>query len=129
MTALESAGFWIALNIVFLFVISARVGQMRMKHKVNLGDGGNSDVQCAIRAHGNYIEYAPLALIGLYALSTLGASALLVNILGAAFLAVRVAHFMGLGLGRWSKGRAVGTMGTMLTLLATAIALLVHIFI
>ncbi len=128
MTALESAGFWIALNIVFLFLISARVGQMRMKHKVNLGDGGNSDVQCAIRAQGNYIEYAPLALIGLYALSAIGASALLVNILGAAFLAVRVAHFMGLGLGRWSKGRVVGTMGTMLTLLATALALLVLIF-
>jgi len=128
-SALEAAVFWIALNIVFLVLISFRVGQMRMKHKVNLGDGGNSDVQCAIRAQGNYVEYAPLALIGLVALASVGASAILVNIFGGVFLAVRIAHFLGLGLGVWAKGRFVGTLGTMLTLLATAIALLVHIFI
>jgi len=128
-SALEAAVFWIALNIVFLVLISFRVGQMRMKHKVNLGDGGNSDVQCAIRAQGNYVEYAPLALIGLVALASVGASVMLVNIFGAVFLAVRIAHFLGLGLGVWAKGRFVGTLGTMLTLLATAIALLVHIFI
>jgi uncharacterized protein len=127
MTALESAALWIALNTVFLIVISFHVGKMRIKHKVNLGDGGNSDVQCAIRAQGNYVEYAPIALIGLSALSMIGGSSVLVHILGAAFLAARIAHFLGLGLGVWSKGRLVGTLGTMLTLLATAIALLGYV--
>jgi uncharacterized protein len=125
MTALESAALWIALNTVFLIVISFHVGKMRIKHKVNLGDGGNSDVQCAIRAQGNYVEYAPIALIGLSALSMIGGSSVLVHILGAAFLAARIAHFLGLGV--WSKGRLVGTLGTMLTLLATAIALLGYV--
>ncbi len=128
MTSLQAATVWIAFNGIFLVFISGYVGQMRMKHKVNLGDGGNDIVQGAVRAQGNYIEYAPIALIGLLALAMNGAAVNLVHFFGASFLAVRIAHFAGLGLGAWPMGRAVGTMGTMLTLLLTSIALLYFVF-
>lgn len=128
MTSLETAGFWIALNILLLVFLSARVGQSRSKHKVNLGHGDNDEVLAAVRSQGNYIEYAPAALLGLTVLAMIGGGVLLINILGAVFFFGRLAHVAGLGMGIWSKGRMVGTMLTMLTLLATAVSLIFYAF-
>jgi len=124
MSSIEAAAFWIALNIFLLIFLSARVGLVRTKTKTNLGDGDNPDMLKAIRTQGNYIEYAPAALVGLLMLALLGASATLVNIFGAVFLFARISHMLGLGLDIWSKGRMVGIIFTMMTLLATGLALL-----
>ncbi|MEX0644909.1 MAG: MAPEG family protein [Parvularculaceae bacterium] len=126
MTSLEAAGLWIGLNALLLIYISYRVGQARNKYGVNLGDGGNPDVLKAIRVHGNYTEYAPAALLGLFALASLGAHVLTVHFLGAVFFLARIAHLLGLGMGVWEQGRFVGTLFTMLTLLATGGLLLFH---
>lgn len=124
MTPVEAASLWVALNILFLIYISFRVGQTRTRLKINLGDGGNPEMVRAIRTQGNYVEYAPAALVGLVLLAQAGAPAVLVHALGGVFLFVRIAHLMGLGMDVWKAGRFVGTLGTMLTLLATAAALL-----
>lgn len=123
MTPLQAAALWIGVNALFLMFISWRVGQGRIKHKVNLGDGGVDDLQKRVRAQGNYIEYAPAALLGLFALAELGLGALYVHMLGGFFFAARVSHLLGLGMGVWPAGRLIGTVGTMLTLLATALLL------
>jgi hypothetical protein len=128
MTSLEAAGLWIGLNALFLIYVSARVGMMRTKHKINLGDGGNDEMLRAIRTQGNYVEYAPVALIGLLALASLGQSATIIHALGGTFLAARVAHLLGLGMGVWPVGRFIGTLGTLLSLLATAILLILPAF-
>ena len=128
MTSLVAASFWIGLNALFLIYVSARVGMMRTKHKINLGDGGNDEMIRAIRTQGNYVEYAPIALIGLLALAAMGRSAVIVHALGGSFLAARVAHLLGLGMGVWPLGRFIGTLGTMLSLLATAIFLVLASF-
>ena len=120
MTSIEAAGLWIGLNLIFLIYVSARVGMTRTRLKINLGDGGNDEMVRAIRAQGNYVEYAPLALIGLFALAAQGQGAGVIHALGAAFLAARIAHLLGLGLAVWPAGRFVGTLGTLLSLLATA---------
>lgn len=119
MTSLEAAGLWTGLNAIFLIYVSARVGMMRTKHKINLGDGGNDEMIRAIRAQGNYVEYAPMALIGLLTLAAQGQGASVIHALGGLFLAARLSHLLGLGLGVWPAGRFVGTLGTMLSLLAT----------
>jgi hypothetical protein len=119
MTPLEAAALWIGLNALLLIFLSWRVGQVRIRLKINLGDGGNPEMVKAIRAHGNYTEYAPVALIGLLALAAIGAHLYVVHALGAAFLFARLAHMLGLGFNVWSAGRFVGTLMTMLTLLAT----------
>ncbi len=128
MTPLEAASIWIALNIVLLVFLSVRVGQARSKNKVSLGHGDNDDVLTAVRCHGNYIEYAPAALLGLVVLAMIGAGTVLINILGAVFFIGRLAHLAGLGLGIWPKGRMIGTMLTMLTLLGTASSLVFYAF-
>jgi uncharacterized membrane protein YecN with MAPEG domain len=129
MTALQAAAFWIALHALLLIYISYRVGQARHKHGVNLGDGGNPEMLKAIRTHANYTEYAPAALLGLFVLASLGTSVLIVHTLGAVFFFARVSHLLGLGMGVWDKGRFIGTLFTMLTLLATALCMLYHALI
>jgi hypothetical protein len=120
MTSFEAAGLWIGLNALLLIYMSYRVGKERNKHGVNLGDGGNPEVLKAIRTHANYTEYAPAALLGLFALASVGAHLLTIHLLGAVFFFARVAHLLGLGMGVWGQGRMIGTLMTMLTLLATA---------
>jgi uncharacterized protein len=124
MTSLEAAGLWVGLNALFLIYVSARVGMTRTRLKINLGDGGNDEMIRAIRAQGNYVEYAPMALLGLLTLAAMGQGTTLIHALGAVFLGARMAHLLGLGLGVWPAGRFVGTLGTMLSLLATAGAVL-----
>lgn len=129
MTALQAAGLWTALNLIFLIFVSARVGTTRTRLKINLGDGdGNPEMIRAIRAQGNYVEYAPAAIGGLVLLALLEAPPPLVHGLGAFFFFVRIAHYLGLGANVWKQGRFVGTLGTMLTLLATAVLLLYFAF-
>ena len=123
MTPIQAAALWLGLNALFLIYISFNVGQGRVKHKINLGDGGDDDMRKRIRAQGNYIEYAPAALLGLFALASLGLGAMWVHALGAFFFIARVSHFLGLGAGVWPMGRFVGTLMTMLALLATALLL------
>lgn len=120
MTAMHAAAFWIALNIILFLYLSIRVGQARMRYKINLGDGGNPDMLKAIRTQANYVEYAPFALVGLILLATLGAGAVVVHAFGAIFLFARVAHLLGLGMGVWPQGRGVGATTTVLVLLAMA---------
>jgi hypothetical protein len=120
MTPMQAAALWIGLNAILLTFLSVRVGQARTRLKINLGDGGNPEMVKAIRTHGNYVEYAPAALIGLVAAASLGAHVGIVHALGAAFLFARLSHLLGLGMGVWPMGRFVGTLVTMLTLLATA---------
>ncbi|OFX01487.1 MAG: hypothetical protein A3E78_06800 [Alphaproteobacteria bacterium RIFCSPHIGHO2_12_FULL_63_12] len=124
MTPIQAAGLWIGLNAIFLIYISFRVGQVRIRTKTNLGDGGNDEMVKAIRTQGNYIEYAPAALLGLFVLANLGLATTWIHALGSVFLFARISHLLGLGMGVWPKGRFVGTMFTMLTLLATGVLLI-----
>ncbi|WP_375202296.1 MAPEG family protein [Hyphococcus sp.] len=129
MTSLEAAALWVGLNALLLIVLSARVGSVRMKHKINLGDGGNDAMTKAIRTQGNYIEYAPAAIGGLVLLALLNTPVLAIHILGGLFFFARVSHLLGLGMGVWPAGRAVGTVLTMLTLLVTGLWLIWKAFV
>ncbi len=124
MTPMQAAALWVGFNAIFLIYISWNVGQGRIKHKISLGDGGNDDMQRRIRAQGNYVEYAPAALLGLVLLAQIGLPSIAIHALGGLFFIVRVSHFLGLGVDVWPTGRFVGTLGTMLTLLATGVLLL-----
>ena len=42
----------------------------RRSNKVSRGNGGNEDLDKAIRAHGNFIEFTPIALLLLFFIET-----------------------------------------------------------
>ncbi len=43
--------------------LAVRVSQLRVRHKVSVGDAGDVRVGCRMRAHANFVEYTPIFLI------------------------------------------------------------------
>lgn len=93
---LAVAGFWIGMNLLWTLLLALNVTRLRLKLGVGIGLGGNDSLQRAIRAHGNNIEYTPLALLGLATLAALGLSTMLTHILGGGLLLGRIMHAIGI---------------------------------
>mgnify|MGYP000651618746 CR=1 FL=1 len=127
MTSFQIVAFYLALNLILAPILMYRVGQVRIKEKINLGDGGNDLMFARIRAHGNFTENAPLALLGLFGLAMLNAAPIALHIFGAGFFIGRVLHAMGMAK-TFSQGRLVGTLSTILTFFGQAFYLLFLIF-
>jgi len=129
MTLFEIFGLYTALNILLLITLSFRVAQVRLRKKISLGDGGNDKMYRRIRAQGNYTEYAPLSLIGLFAMASLSATPIALHITGSAFLLGRILHAVGMEAPKASgKSRLIGMVLTMLTLLGQVGTILFLIF-
>jgi len=129
MTSFQIVALYVALNMLFNIVLMHRVGQVRAKEKIALGDGGNQNVIASMRAHANFSETAPLALIGLFALAMMSAHPFALHIFGAVFFLGRLAHAQGMAAaGANGKGRMYGTLMTVFTYVGTALYLFWLIF-
>lgn len=99
-----------------------RVARMRFKYRVGIGDGGNKDLARAIRVHGNFGEYVPLALVLLLVVELLGSSAWAVHVLGIWLVVARIAHAQGLNSSvGTSPGRFSGIVLTWLQIVAASL--------
>ena len=127
MTLFQIAALYIALNLFLTPVLMYRVGQVRIRKNILLGDGGNDLVLSRMRAHANFTENAPLALIGLIGFAMLGASPIVLHVFGAAFFIGRILHAMGMAKAL-KQGRLIGTLITLLTHFGQAGCLLFLIF-
>lgn len=125
MTGLSIVGFWTSLILLMHIFMTLRVGKVRIKNKISLGDGGNADLLARIRAHGNFIEIVPLPLIGLVLLALLNAHDFALHGFGALLLVGRIFHLIGMG-GKHNAGKArpIGMMMNMLAILGIALYLL-----
>jgi uncharacterized membrane protein YecN with MAPEG domain len=107
--------------------LSMRVGRVRTKEKVFVGDGGNELVTRRMRAHSNFVENTAFVLI-LLALVELGmGSSMWLWGAGALYLVGRILHALGMDGMMW--GRMAGTAITMLTQLGLAIAALTIVYL
>lgn len=102
---------WLALQTI----------KVRRANKVKLGDGGNFELQSAMRAHGNFAEYMPISIILLFLLEHNGLPVLVIHIVGVAFLYGRWLHAQGLLKDNLRK-RALGMGFTLNILIGLAIA-------
>ncbi len=100
----------------------------RVRSKVDAGDGGVARLAQAIRAHANFAEQAPIALIVIAFAEALGTRAFLVHIFGVALVLARLASAIGLNrtLGQ-SPPRQLGASVTALVVVASSIAVLLAI--
>ena len=102
--------------------LGIRIALMRKKFRVGIGDGGNPDLARAIRVHGNFMEYVPLALVLLFAVELQGAPAWQAHALGLALLGARLLHIFGLGSSIGvTIGRTAGMTLTWAMILVTSI--------
>jgi uncharacterized protein len=94
-----------------------RCGQARTKESVSIGDGGSEFVIRRMRAHANFVESAPFVLILIAALEATSGTNNWLWGLGIAYIIGRLAHGLGMDGRSLGKGRMVGTLITMITLL------------
>lgn len=102
--------FWLAL----------RVGQARHREGVSVGDGGNDFVIRRMRAHANYVEFTPfvLILLGVTELGQAGSAApMWLWVVASVYFLGRIGHGLGMDGGALGKGRSIGTVTTMVTLI------------
>ena len=86
---------YIALLGLLWIIFTLRVGLYRNKNKINLGDGGDPELQRRIRGQGNFIESVPLAVVLLVVMELVGAPFTLLHILAAMLVAGRLLHYIG----------------------------------
>jgi uncharacterized membrane protein YecN with MAPEG domain len=104
-----------------LFMRLARnVIRLRRANKVALGTAGVSELEGAIRAHGNFAEYVPLGLILLGLLESKSMHPVVLAILGGLFFLGRLLHAQALTQANL-KLRVRGMVLTFGTLTALAI--------
>ncbi|MGZ8928874.1 MAG: MAPEG family protein, partial [Methylobacter sp.] len=115
------SSFYAALSALLIVWLSLRVIKLRRAKKVRLGDGGEPELQVAIRAQGNATEYIPISLILLILLELSGAHLALVHSGGIAMLVGRIVHARGLLTGNL-RYRVLGMQVTIFTLIGLAFA-------
>src|ERR671917_1643554 len=85
--------------------LARRVGQMRLAHKVSIGDGGNEALITRMRAQANFIEYTPFVLILILLIELAEGSKLWLWIVGVVYILARIAHGFGMDRPRGDKLR------------------------
>ncbi|MGQ0697831.1 MAG: MAPEG family protein [Panacagrimonas sp.] len=111
------------LLALWFVVLSMRVVGRRRGNKINLGDGGDAQMQRLIRGHGNFAEYVPLILLLLLILETGGTTPFwLIHLIGITLVIARVLHGIALSFSdHFFFGRFVGTLLTFILLAVTGL--------
>lgn len=109
-----------SLAALLIVRLSLSVIKLRRKNRVSVGDGGNEQLQLAIRTHANAVEYIPITLLLLLTLELNGAPTILIHVLGATLLIGRILHAMGLPEKDFKK-RVLGMQITIYLLIGLAI--------
>lgn len=116
-TSLPVTLLFASLNGLIFLVLSVLVVRGRTTEKVSIGAGGREKLEVAIRVHGNFAEYVPLALLLMALLELSGAGETLLYILGAVLTVGRLSHAYGLSRSlRPNAFRAGGAMATWIVI-------------
>lgn len=112
------------LGLVYV-ALSLQTIRMRRRHRVSLGDGGQTPLRRAMRVHANFAEYVPLALLLMFFVERGGGSALRMHVLGVALLAGRLLHAWGVSQERENlRYRTIGMVLTFSVIISACLYLL-----
>ncbi len=113
---------------LMMVALSAPVSLRRRELQVAYGDGGDRVLGRRIRAHGNFIEYAPLMLIALAMIEITEAPPWIIWSFAVAFLLSRALHALGtlVPSARPVLTRGAGMLLQHLAFVAGGIWLLTH---
>ena len=106
---------------IILIWLSARVIASRLKNEALIGDQGKQDLLFAIRAHGNFTEYAPIFLILLGLLEYSGANGTALMVMAGLFIVARPLHVLGMGENANLKLRQIGMILTFTVIIAASL--------
>jgi uncharacterized membrane protein YecN with MAPEG domain len=100
--------------------LGLRVTMLRRLHRVSIGDGGRSDVATRMRAHSNFVEYAPFFLILLALVELARGPATWLWAVGIVFVIGRLLHPFGMDRPAPNALRIAGMVITRACLLGLA---------
>lgn len=107
-----------AVLALFFVFLSLRVIRQRRTNHIGFGDGGNPPLLRAMRAHGNFAEYAPFALLLMLVAELQGSAVWSLHVLGLLLLVGRILHAIGVSRDPgWMPGRVVGMVLTFFALI------------
>jgi uncharacterized protein len=109
-----------ALALINLW-LSVRVSRLRWTQRVSIGDGGNALVTTRMRAHANFVEYAPLFLILLGLIELSRGPAVWLWAMAILFVLGRLAHAFGMDRPAPNPLRIGGMIATYTTLVVLAV--------
>lgn len=113
------------LTIILLYLLFSVI-KIRRGEKISLGDGGNEQLTRAVRAHGNFIEIVPYALIILFLMEYQGVPAWGLHCFGIVLVLSRIAHAKSILCANCPfRFRMFGMLSTLLLYAAGAITLCV----
>lgn len=119
---------YVALSVLLVLVLAARVSLGRYRARVNLGSGGDEDLERRIRVHANALENLPLALLLLLVLDLAEVQPLWLHLFGIVLILGRILHAVGLSRRSGpSFGRAVGTALTWGVMALMALLVLLQV--
>lgn len=120
-TTLLFAAIFGVLHIIF----TLRVGAYRFKNKISLGDGDDKELRNRIRAHGNFTENVPLALLLLLINDLNNTPDNVLIALGTVLLVSRLIHYLTIATRRLPVAlRPLSMLGTLGSILVSALYLL-----
>jgi uncharacterized membrane protein YecN with MAPEG domain len=115
-----NTAIYAALLGLLAAALTVNVIMNRVQSKVDVADGGVARLGQAIRAHGNFTEHTPLALLLIGLVEAFAYRTMIVHGLGAALIVARLLSAWGLNTTlKQSFGRQ---SGATLTILVTVIA-------
>tara|TARA_B100000989_G_scaffold265003_1_gene217677 strand:- start:131 stop:514 length:384 start_codon:yes stop_codon:yes gene_type:complete len=119
---MEITLLYTSLLTILVIFLAIKVGMNRTETNTMLGEGESSALLQSIRAHGNLIEYAPLALILLALLEMQNTSNWVLHLCGSLFFLARILHAYGVSISRESTPyRLIGALVTWLIMLVMSL--------
>ena len=110
------------LHVIF----TLRVGGYRLRNKISLGDGGDHELRNRVRAHGNFIENVPIALLLILLNDLDGAKDNTLILMGSILLIARLTHYLTIATRKLPiVMRPLSMIGTLGTILAASVLLLI----
>lgn len=120
MPIVNITALYAAALALILIVLSVRVIAVRRRLRIAVGDGGDDMLARRIRAHGNFTEYVPLALILMLCGEIAGAPAWMLHALGVTLVVGRATHAWSLSA-HSIPGRTIGMTLTFIVLVGGAV--------
>ena len=108
-----------AAAAILNFWLGVRIGQVRTREKISIGDGGNEALIRRMRAQANFVEFTPFVLILIALIELATGTSTWLWVVSAVYIVGRIAH--ALGMDGNGKARMVGTGITMLTMVGLAL--------
>lgn len=124
----EVTGFYTAIFGVLMVIFTLRVGMYRVKSRISLGDQGDKELLRRMRAHGNFVETVPMALILLAMVEAAGAADGWLHTIALLLLVGRLSHWLQLsGFIKPLPFRMMGMILTFTSMLTSSAWLLLNL--